>query len=276
MDILRQARTLALLAATVQWMPAAAEDEFDRDAIVRNPVLGNYKGYAEFKMGRYAPARQIWEALAARGDAEAHFNLGLLYEDGLGIPVDIAQALAHYEAGARAGSGRAQYRLGLLYAAGGKVPRDPARARDWLQMASAQGDRDALRMLATLNEGSGVTSDPLAEADLAHAAGDYRRAADLLQGPAAAANVRAQVRLAWMHEAGQGVPRNLPEAARLFRLAAEAGDAEAQYALAVMLQTGRGQPQRPDEAARWLQRAAAQGYGPAVTAAKGLATTGDR
>lgn len=263
-----------LLAALAVSGPAAAEDEFDLDAIVRNPVIGNYKGYAEFKMGHYGPARRIWEALAAQGNAEANFSLGLLHEDGLGTPPDMTRALAHYETAAWAGSGRAQYRLGLLYAAGARVPRDADKARHWLERAAAQGDQDAPRLLATLGTGPSSARDLVAEAEMAHAAGDYARTAQLLAGPAAAGEPRALVRLAWMHEAGQGMPRNLDEAARLFRRAAEAGDAEGQYALAVMLETGRGQPRDPEQAARWLRQSAAQGYAPAVAAARVLDTRG--
>ncbi|MDQ3195732.1 MAG: sel1 repeat family protein, partial [Pseudomonadota bacterium] len=67
-------------------MTIAWAEEPDLDEIVRNPVIGNYKGYAEFKMGHYETARVIWEALAKRGNGEANFNLGTLYEDGLGVP----------------------------------------------------------------------------------------------------------------------------------------------------------------------------------------------
>ena len=64
------------------------------------------------------------------------------------------------------------------------------------------------------------------------------------------------------------MPRNLDEAARLFRKAAEAGEAEGQYALSVMLDTGTGQAKNPDEALRWLRASAASAYQPAVEALK--------
>ncbi len=69
-----------------------------------------------------------------------------------------------------------------------------------------------------------------------------------------------------MAEAGQGMPRDLDRAAKLFRQSAEEGDADAQYALAVMLQTGKGQALNPVEAESWLRRAAAQGHQSATAA----------
>lgn len=69
-----------------------------------------------------------------------------------------------------------------------------------------------------------------------------------------------------MHEAGQGMPRDLKKAAMLFQQSAQEGDAEAQYALAVMLHTGKGQAKNLEAAQEWLQRAATQNYGPAKEA----------
>lgn len=278
----------ALVAVLAGAVPAQ-DAEIDLDEVVRNPVIGNYRGYAEFKMAHYESARRIWEALAARGNGEAAFNLGLLHEDGLGVPPDMNKAVAWYEAGAQAGSGKAQYRLGLLYASGGRVPADPGQARRWLSAAAAQGDAEAAKLLARL-AGQATGPDPLHEAGMAHAAGDYARAAALYRtlieadppgaarsddGAAAAAR-RARTQLAWMYEAGQGVPRDLVRAADLFRQAAEAGDAEAQYAIAVMLQTGKGQALDPGEAATWLRRSAAQAYAPAVAAAAALPGIGGK
>ena len=69
-----------------------------------------------------------------------------------------------------------------------------------------------------------------------------------------------------MYEAGRGVERSLPEAARRFELAALAGEAEAQYALAVMHRTGRGRERDLAQSLVWLRLAAAQGYPAAVAA----------
>ncbi len=76
----------------------------------------------------------------------------------------------------------------------------------------------------------------------------------------------AQTRLAWMYEAGRGVPRNLDEAARRFTAAAEAGDPEAQYALAVMFRTGKGKERDLAQSEAWLRHAAGQNYPAAVSA----------
>jgi TPR repeat protein len=271
---MKKCSALALLALSLS-VPAWAEEPglagLDLVEIVRNPAIGNYKGYAEFKMGHYATAATIWQALAQRGNAEADFNLGILDEDGLGTPSDMAAAIAHYEKSAQAGSSKAQYRLALLYKAGVKVPQDDARAKKWLTAAAANGDSEAQTMLANDAAAAGTATTPrdqeFQRAELLHASGRYADAAALWQRLAQQGDARSRSRLAWMMEAGQGMPRDLDGAARLFRQSAEAGDADAQYALSVMLQTGKGQQQDAAQAELWRQRAAAQGHGPAKAAA---------
>lgn len=76
-------------------------------------------------------------------------------------------------------------------------------------------------------------------AETLHASGQHQAAVAFWQRLAQEGDTRSRSRLAWMLEAGQGIPRNLDQAAKLFRQSAEEGDADAQYALAVMLQTGQ-------------------------------------
>jgi TPR repeat protein len=260
----------ALAGALAAFMAPSAgmcADDIDLQEIVRNPVIGNYKGYAEFKMAHYDNARVIWETLAERGNPEASFNLGILHEDGLGVPANIEAAIAAYERAAIGGSSRAQYRLGLLYSGGAKISKDDVKAERWLTVAAAQGDKDAAAMLA---QRAGVAGKPAEQAffkaESLRAEGRNQEAVAIWTELARKGHPRARSRLAWMLESGQGIARNLEAAATLFRQAAEQGDADAQYALAVMLKTGKGQERDDVQAESWLRRAAAQGHGPANAA----------
>ena len=237
---------------------------------LRNPAMGNYKAYAEFKMANYAEARAIWQVLAARDNSEALFNLGILAEDGLGEDRDMAQALSLYERSAMAGGSKAQYRLGLLYSAGGAVQRDLGQARRFLAMAADGGDEDARRRLDALGEVAAATG--FTRAETLSGQGKHAEAAAIYKELAAQGDAKARTRLAWLYEAGRGVQRDLGEAARLFRLSAEAGEAEAQYALAVMLETGRGQAMDLTESRRWLERSASAGFSDAQQALRERST----
>jgi hypothetical protein len=256
-------RALVLVLA-LAGTSAGASPEEGAEEWLRNPSIGNYKAYAEFKMANYAEAKVIWSVLAERENSEALFNLAILAEDGLGEAADMGRALALYERSAIAGGSKAQYRLGLLYSAGGAVAQDLDRARRFLGIAAAGGDEDARRRLAAL--GPGGEEAPFARAETLSAQGRHAEAAVIYRELAGLGDARAGTRLAWMHEAGRGVERNLPEAARLFRRAAEGGEPEAQYALAVMLETGRGLPKDAVESRAWLERSATGGYADAQKA----------
>ncbi len=255
-----------LLILVVSWGIAAAaealpvEDEIDLAEIVRKPEYGNYRGYAEFKMARYASARRVWEALDQRNFGEAAFNLGILYEDGLGVARDMERALGYYRRGAMLGSPKAMFRVGVMHwlgAPGVAIERDEGRR--YLSMAAAAGDSEAQRYLAA--EGTGAdANDPLLRADRALASGRAEESVAILKAGAESGHVRAQTRLAWSYEAGRGVARDLALAAKWFSMAAQGGDGEAMYALAVMHGTGAGQVKDPVRAEQWLQRSAAAGY----------------
>lgn len=71
---------------------------------------------------------------------------------------------------------------------------------------------------------------------------------------------RAQNLLGIQHRDGQGIARDLAEAARWFRLAADQGFPQAQLNLGGCYGTGTGVAQDHAESARWFRRAADQGY----------------
>ncbi len=260
----RLTRLVALCLLSCTGGLAVAQDS-ERSDWLRNPAMGNYKAYAEFKMAHYDFARTVWQTLAEVGNGDALFNLGVLAEDGLGEPANMSKAEALYTAAANSGNFKAQYRLGLLYFAGTLLPRDTDKARLFLSLAAADGDKDARAMLLQLGQPLAQPT-PLQQAELLGASGQHEQAAALYSSLADAGNATAQTRLAWAYEAGRGVTMDLQEAARRFELAAQAGNAEAQYALAVMLRTGRGRVADLPQSARWLEKAAAQNHPAAIAA----------
>jgi TPR repeat protein len=243
----------------------AAADDIDLVEIVRKPEIGNYRGYAEFKMAHYATARRIWEALDERNFGEAAFNLGLLYEDGLGVEKNIDRALSYYRRGAANGSAKAVFRVGIVYWLGTPdIPKNEIEGRRYLSLAAAGGDQEAARYLKEAASPGSATSDAVIGADRAMAEGRPADAIRLLTEAADAGVARAQTRLAWHYETGRAVERNLEKAAYWFQRAAQGGDGEAMYALSVMLATGAGQVRNPALAESWLQKSAGTGYPSAV------------
>ena len=76
-----------------------------------------------------------WRPLAEQGYAKAQNNLGVVYDNGYGVPQDDAQAVDWYRKAAEQGDVRAQFNLGLMYGRGQGVARDYVRAYAWFNTA---------------------------------------------------------------------------------------------------------------------------------------------
>ncbi|MCW8884525.1 MAG: sel1 repeat family protein [Motiliproteus sp.] len=251
-------RALGLSLLLSASLPLKAETPLPDDFVSALPPVQLFKAYAEFKMANYDLAKQMWLSIKGGAQAEALFNLAILYDQGLGAEEDIQQALDYYQQAARLGSRSAAYQLGIIYLNDKRIEPDPVQAQRWLTVAAHDGDEEAAQLLKQLaGESKG---DPMVAVQQLLVAGEMEAAVAELELLAAANNATAITRLAWLYESGLGVEQNLQQAARLFRQAAELNDAEAQYALAVMLMTGSGQTQDRDQAISWLRRAAAQGH----------------
>ena len=89
--------------------------------------------------GDFAKALREWRPLAEQGDARAQYYLGLLYENGDGVPQDYEKAREWYEKSAAQGEANAQFYLGLLSAFGQGGPLDLAQAHMWYSLAAGNG-----------------------------------------------------------------------------------------------------------------------------------------
>lgn len=76
-------------------------------------------------------------------DAEAQYMLGVMYDEGDGVPQDAAEAVRWYRRAAEQGDADAQYYLGLMYDWGEGVPEDDAEAVYWFRQAAEQGHAEA-------------------------------------------------------------------------------------------------------------------------------------
>jgi uncharacterized protein len=82
-------------------------------------------------------------AAAKQGDAYAQFNLALMFNSGIGVPENYAEAAKWYRKAADQGLDNAQFNLGLLYKFGNGVPENDAEAVKWFRKAADQGRADA-------------------------------------------------------------------------------------------------------------------------------------
>ena len=176
---------------------------------------------------------------AERGDAEAQYNLAVLYEQGRGYPHDLGQAAHWYGLAAEQGYMDAQYNLGSLYADGEGVGQDLAQAAHWYGRAAEQGLREAQHDLAVFYDlGEGVAQDKA-------------EAARLYQAAAEQGLVDSMFNLAILKlEAG-----DCEAALEWFSKASTEGDEEAQLALSRMYALGRCVEKNMTQAYLWVNRA---------------------
>jgi len=195
--------TLLLIALQTAWLsPPAYSQTFDE-------VL------AAAKRGDYPTAFRGFSKLAEQGDAKAQFALGVMYEDGRGVPKDEQQAVFWFRKAAEQGDASAQSSLGFRYAQGQGVPKDEQQAIFWSRKAAEQGDADAQYHLGVMyRNGRGVPKDEQ------QAVFWYRRAAE--RGDASAQN-----NLGLMYAQGQGVPKDEQQAYFWWLLASAKGNSNA-------------------------------------------------
>jgi|GEM_PF-4285027 len=94
---------------------------------------------------------------AEQGDAEAQYQLGVMYEYGREVPQDETQAVQWYRKAAEQGYAPAQTNLGVMYRQGRGVAQDEALGVQWYHKAAEQGDVQAQHHLGwAYQHGRGV------------------------------------------------------------------------------------------------------------------------
>jgi hypothetical protein len=101
------------------------------------------------------PEQSFWETYTAalRGDKVAQFQVGVIYERGIGRDANQTQAAQWFEKSALQGHVDAQYNIALMYASGRGVSEDEGIAMMWLARAAKQGDHEARKLLLNIIDG---------------------------------------------------------------------------------------------------------------------------
>ena len=196
---------------------------------------------------------QFWLKKAEQGDADAQYNLGVLYDNDQGVSPDYNEAAKWYRKAAEQGHEKAQYNLGVLYDLGRGVRQDCSEAAKWYRKAAKQGNASAQCDLGVLYfYGRGVSQDD-------------NKAVKWCRKAAEQGDADAQCNLGVYYYFGRGVRQDYNEAAKWYRKAAEQGDADAQCNLGILYDLGRGVSQDDNEAAKWYRKAAEQGNERAIS-----------
>lgn len=88
--------------------------------------------------GEHSKALQLFRSGARAGDVSSQLNLGLFYDEGIGVRRSPATALRWYRRAHRGGSSSAAVNIGILLRNKGRV----AEALEWFHRAIARGNDD--------------------------------------------------------------------------------------------------------------------------------------
>ncbi len=114
-------------------------------------AAGNYQdGRAAYDAGDFEKALAVWAPAAESGDADSQYGMGLLYSEGIVVPMDDNEALKWFGLAAGQEHGDAQYKLGVMHANGWGVPMDEAEAMKWYMLAAGNGVTAAQVSLGTM------------------------------------------------------------------------------------------------------------------------------
>lgn len=95
----------------------------------------------------------LWfEEAAHNGIANARYNLGVLYHQGIGVEQDTDTAFSWYKTAAALGHPEAQYNLGIAYIEGLGVPYNPQNAAIYFENAANGGVMEAAYNLGLIHE----------------------------------------------------------------------------------------------------------------------------
>jgi len=137
---------------------------------VNDPVATLQVAKHHRRLGDHVRALKYFTKAAELGEAEAHFNLGWMYQLGEGVKKDMNRAVHHYAEAAIGGHPRARYNLGCLEGNAGSHDR----AAKHFIIAAKQGHDAALekvRKIFTLfKEEEFVSKDEYAAALRGHQA----------------------------------------------------------------------------------------------------------
>ena len=171
----------------------------------------------DYNKGSYIKALNSFYVLAKKGDAQAQYNVGMIYANAKGVKADISEAMQWYEKAAKQGNSAAQYNLAQCYYQKGLngEPHAYEKAKYWYEKAANNNRKEAYNNLASLYmDGKGVAKDS-------------KKAFNLFEKAAKLGDSAAQINVAVMYAWGEGIKHDKMKAYENLKKALRNGKSEA-------------------------------------------------
>lgn len=120
-----------------------------------NAMAGFNEAMTAFQSRDYPTALAESRQAATAGDARGNYLLGVIYQNGLGVPANTTEAASWYEKAAQAHVAGAYAKLAQLYARGDGVEKNPEKALAYARQGDQVGDPEGSLFLSViLNAGA--------------------------------------------------------------------------------------------------------------------------
>jgi TPR repeat protein len=242
-----------------QCLSGKFEDRPDCIRLLQNAAnLGNVRAMYElgfaYSIGRGedpAEAARFYRQAADLGHAKAAYSLSIAYIAGKGVEKNLAEAVVYSRKAAALGHVPAMRQLGALYRGdwgGGTAAKDIGEAVKFYRKAVSLGDGNAMLDLAKMYRHGeyGLAQDSAEALRLYRSATGISRTLSMSQYIVATAFAEQ----ASMYANGEGVAKDMAEAARLYIEAARRGNSLALYELSGMFERGEGVERNAGHAAK--------------------------
>ena len=191
----------------------ALKDENVQGLIAHQAGLVRIRGECGFKADPESGMVMV-EMAAKRGVRGAERDMGMLYDQGLGVESDPDEALEWFEKAALHGDGYSQWQMGMAHVKGEAREKDSSKAVEYFRQSAESGNANGMNSLAVMYaSGDGVVQD-------------YAKAMALYEQSGEAGNPHAYRGLAVMYLTGEGVEVDAVRANEMYRKAVELGDPE--------------------------------------------------
>ncbi len=229
-------------------------------------------------------ALSLFRKAAKKGSADAWYEIGVMYENGIGTYASDKNAFDAYKKAAKGGSLNANVKLGMFYQYGRGTKQSIRKAiRHFNILDSKSNNPNVKRHIASLLGGVyydiAIKQEKLADrydwyllaaehgdvkSILAVADGyrdgkgvvqDYNKAIEYYMSVVGRGSIYAMLNLGYIYSNGLGVERDYKEAMRWYEQATEVGSPDAAWQVGSMYFYGRGAIEQDYEAARkWFRR----------------------
>lgn len=205
-----------------------------------NVIAQKNMGLMEIQMGNFERAMTWLTVAAKKGNADAQFNLAIMFRDGEGCKVDYTQAMFWFKKAQSNINPRieAYGEIGKMYQYGFGVYKDISEAIHWYEQGAKLGDHYSMCYLGRIYSDSG---------DMNKALSMFKKAAD-------AGNDECACKVYYILE-----DNDLQTALYYLKKSADAGYPDGMFWLGLRLFSGKDMPQNQKKGYDLIMNAAAKG-----------------